>query len=122
MSRVYGAANEFLAKKYGGVFDTKATVVTVGTVRTTVAAPDPERVLLVFVNLEPAGDMFLLPDNASLAAGAMALPPGERMEWNVDLHGNMPSVGWVAQHGAGGNMLVIKCRREVVAVPGGIEV
>lgn len=120
MARVYGACAEYLAAKYGGVFETRALVVTVATTGTQIANPDPERILLIFVNLEPAGNMNVLPDNASLPAGAMVIAPaGGKMEWNVDDHGIMPAIGWRASHGAGGNMLVITTRREFITKPGG---
>lgn len=91
-----GAAWELTASKYRGTTQEDEAVVTVSAAVTEAAAPDPERVLLVLVNLGTV-PIFVAPVNTVSSTRGIALSAnGGAVTINADDDSTMVSRGWFA--------------------------
>jgi hypothetical protein len=109
---VYGAALEYLERKYGGVLDfTKRVVSTDTAALVELAQADPERVWLGF--FETSGiTQSLTPNSAATAGAAMRLGADEEKIFDVDKDALLPCLQWFGGiAGPGATVNVMEVRR-----------
>jgi len=111
-----GAAWQIAVEKFKGVTSTDETAVTVGTTVTEVAPADPERVMVMLINLATA-TMHVAPTNQVSATRGIALgPAGGALISMVGDDGELTTRAWFAIGGiAAGTCYRATVRRHTAA-------
>jgi hypothetical protein len=107
---VHGAAMEFLARLYQGVFGLRIRTVAVGTTPIEIAQSDAERVWIGFY--ETSGATFILyPDHLFTGVTGFNGTPGGNFTFSVDKDSLLPCVAWYGGASAAAVLFVIECYR-----------
>jgi hypothetical protein len=113
--KLYGAAAEFSTLKYGGGMAEHDTVVTVAASATAVLGNDPERVLLVLVNLSATNIYIGLNEAVGAANGILLSANGGNLEMEVENDLTLPIRAlWGVADIAGASLYTLILRRESV--------
>lgn len=103
-------------REYGGVLLGEETVVTVAATMTELAGGDPERVLLVFVNLS-LNVVFLAPSiQVSTSRGIRLAPNGGFLSMNAREDGILQTLQWFAVTDVGSATVFRVTQRRTVAI------
>lgn len=111
-SKFFGAAAEFVAKKYGGPVEDLAAVESIGIVQTEVLRNNPERVFVLFVNLS-VNTMYVGYDEAvGSTRGILLAPNGGSYQADVEEDFTIPvHAHHVVSTGVLSNLYVLTVRR-----------
>lgn len=117
-SQFFGAAAEFIAKKYGGPVEDLAVVESIGTTQSEVLRNNPERVFVLFVNLS-ANTMYVGYDDAvGSARGIVLAPNGGTYQVDVEEDFTIPvHAHHVISTGVTSNLYVLTVRRIRTRIP-----
>jgi hypothetical protein len=110
---VYGAALEFLQKRFGGLFREVTTQVVTSIVRAQIVEPSGERVSLTIVNLG-GSEVFIDPTSGvSSTRGIRISPNGGLFSVNVDQDALLPTLQWFGVATAGNpEVYILEIRRD----------
>lgn len=112
MAKLYGAALEFLARRFGGSIAPGEDDIAVGIAQVEVIAGDSERVSLVLVNL--GGTVIYVAPGVGVSStrGIRLGPSGGTVAMDVNNDSILPSVQWYAiGDAAGGSLYVLWAKR-----------
>lgn len=112
---VYGAALEHSAREWGGVMRARSRVLNIDVNGQVLVDRDPERVFVLFLNVEAAAVEFVAPGPCGLDAGIRLDTTTRQFSFNAKEHGTIPSEEWRAASTVGGGAIyVLELRRETV--------
>lgn len=96
MPRTYGAAIDFLAKRFGGYLRPVESTSSIGITAVRLINFDAERIAVTFVNLS-SNTVYIGPQNDVSATKGIVIPPGGgAVAINVEEDGILPTVEWYA--------------------------
>ncbi len=114
MARVFGAAAQFLAERFKGIFRAVETQTTVGSTAVEIVPYDAERVALVVANHGAADVYMALTNEVSVTRGVRLAAGGGVMSVNVVDDGNLSAMSWWGISAVAGNVVYsLGTKREV---------
>jgi hypothetical protein len=112
-SRLYGAAAEFIEAKYHGAFHEVCDVVSVGTSFTQIIKPDPERIILLAVNLSVNTVYVGFDNQVSASRGIILSPNGGSYQVDIETDTMLPTRPLFGlSTGASSNVYTLFVRRD----------
>lgn len=119
--RLYGAAADFIAKKYDGGMAETETSEAVGVTAAQVIGNDPERVFVLLVNLSANTIYVSFDTNVSTTNGILLAANGGSLEMDVESDLIFPIRALYALAAGAGSMLYVLTMRRDFQLPPPVE-
>jgi len=119
--RLYGAAADFIAKKYDGGMAETETAESIGVAAGQVIGNDPERVFVLLVNLSANTIYVSFDTNVSSTNGILLAANGGSLEMDVESDLIFPIRALYALAAGAGSMLYVLTMRRDFQLPPPVE-